>query len=224
MAGRDIEKKQLEVAKLKKETATKSTNEPIAILAARLLNPNTDGAFLADFSKNLSKRFPGTVMTKDFNEFYEKATKAGQEPKVPQVGDMAPEVALTTPDGSTVTLSSYKGHYVLLDFWASWCGPCRGENPNVVAAYNKYKDRNFTILGVSLDNNKDAWQKAITTDGLAWSQVSELKGWSSSVAATYGIRSIPQNFLIDPTGKIVAHNLRGSELETTLESTLKAGN
>ena len=192
-----------------------------AILAARLLNPATDGEYITSFYKKLGQRFPGTGITKDFNEFYEKATKKSTPP---QVGDMAPDVALPTPEGKKVALSSLKGHYVLLDFWASWCGPCRGENPNVVAAYNKYKDRNFTIYGVSLDSNKDPWEKAINSDGLTWTQVSELKGWSSSVAGLYGIQSIPQNFLIDPTGKIIAHNLRGPALEETLESTLKSNN
>ena len=124
-------------------------------------------------------------------------------------------------DGKTVTLSSYKGKYVLVDFWASWCGPCRGENPNVLAAYNKFKSKNFTILGVSLDENKDAWKKAVDKDGLPWTHVSDLKGWKSDAAAIYSVHSIPANFLIDPTGKIIAKSLRGAELDSKLAELLK---
>ena len=130
---------------------------------------------------------------------------------------------MTLPDvnGKTVSLSSFRGKYVLLDFWASWCGPCRAENPNVVAAYQKFKGKNFTIVGVSLDNNKDAWENAIKSDGLAWTQVSDLKGWQSQAAALYNVQSIPSNFLIDTAGKVIAKNLRGKDLEEALSSVLK---
>jgi thiol-disulfide isomerase/thioredoxin len=120
-----------------------------------------------------------------------------------------------------LALSSFKGKYVLLDFWASWCGPCRRENPNVVEAYKKYKGKNFTILGVSLDENKEAWIKAVKDDGLAWNHVCDLKGWKNVVAAEYGIRAVPSNFLLDPSGKILAHNLRGEVLQDTLAKILK---
>jgi peroxiredoxin len=123
--------------------------------------------------------------------------------------------------GQPVKLSSFRGKYVLVDFWASWCGPCRQENPNVVKAYNKFKDKNFTILGVSLDDNRDRWLRAINQDGLAWTQVSDLRGWGNEVAVQYGIQSIPANFLVDPEGKIVARNLRGEELEEKLQQLLK---
>ncbi|UYQ93847.1 AhpC/TSA family protein [Chitinophaga horti] len=122
--------------------------------------------------------------------------------------------------GKPVKLSSFRGKYVLVDFWASWCGPCRQENPNVVAAYNKYKDKNFTILGVSLDDDRADWLKAIEADKLQWTQVSDLGGWNNKVAKQYGIRSIPANFLVDPQGKIVARNLRGEQLEATLAELL----
>jgi peroxiredoxin len=123
--------------------------------------------------------------------------------------------------GQQVKLSSFRGKYVLVDFWASWCGPCRQENPNVVKAYNKYKDKNFTILGVSLDDNRERWLNAIQHDGLVWTQVSDLQGWQNEVAQQYGVQSIPTNFLVDPEGKIIARNLRGPELEQKLQELLK---
>ncbi len=136
------------------------------------------------------------------------------------VGKVAPDFAMADSLGNMVNLSSFKGKTVLVDFWASWCGPCRQENPNVVKLYNQYKDKNFTILGVSLDTDRAKWLKAIEDDKLTWNHVSDLQGWKNSAAGLYGVNSIPHTVLIDANGVIIGRNLRGDELAAKLAEVL----
>jgi peroxiredoxin len=136
-------------------------------------------------------------------------------------GKKVPELALPDTEGKTITLSSFRGKYLLVDFWASWCSPCRQENPNVVRAYQEFKNKNFTILGVSLDKEKDPWIEAIRQDKLEWTQVSDLKYWNSKAVELFKFEGIPFNLLIDPEGKVIAQELRGTDLENKLKEVLK---
>ncbi|MFT2007597.1 redoxin domain-containing protein [Pontibacter sp. 13R65] len=177
------------------------------------VNPIEEFAFADSMVTLYSEQLPESKYTAMLNKQLEGLRSTA-------VGAMAPDFALTTPDGGSIALSSLRGKYVLIDFWASWCGPCRQENPNVVRMYNQYKDKGFEIFGVSLDQSRDKWLAAIEKDKLTWPQVSDLKGWESSAAQLYKVTAIPQTVLIDKEGKIIAKGLRGPDLEAKLASLL----
>jgi peroxiredoxin len=218
---KELEAKTVVLNTFIKNYADTTKSLPVALFAAsKFLSEAGEIDYLQKFAANLPQRFQKTNLSMEFQEKVKNA--AANEPKLtaPIIGSIAPDFTLTSLDNKSISLKDFRGKYVLVDFWASWCVPCRGENPNVVAAYKEFKDKNFTVLGVSLDSDKDKWQQAVTKDNLIWQHVSELKGWESMVAMVYGVRSIPSNFLIDPTGKIVAMNLRGDDLQRTLSDKL----
>lgn len=173
------------------------------------LNLEEMKAIRAKFDPSLD----GTMYVNQIDDFIRRMENV-------QVGAVAPDFTLPDVDGNPVSLSSLRGKYVLIDFWASWCPDCRKENPNIVAAWNKFKDKNFTILGVSLDRQRDPWLAAIEKDGLTWTHVSDLKDWKSDAAVLYAIRWIPMSFLIDPDGVILAVGLEGDALLQKLEEVL----
>ena len=193
---------------------SKNTNMYSSIMAIQALDPDKYSDLYKSLDAGLSKKFPNDKNVIMFHEVVERMLSTN-------VGQFAPEISLPTPNGKEIALSSLKGKLVLIDFWASWCGPCRKEMPNVVKIYSKFKNKGFEIYGVSLDQDKEKWMEAITKDGINWPQVSDLKYWDNVAAKIYNVQGIPYTVLIDKDGKIIAKNLRGQELEKKIAEVLK---
>lgn len=207
------DQKQAHVDSILSKIAVNSPLYKPTVLAIAFGTMNKENKIFTKFGNKYLSKYKGEQPVLD-NFFMQEIAKL----KGPAgVGDLAPNLVGKTPEGKDLSLADFRGKYVLIDFWASWCGPCRKENPNVVRMYNKYKDLGFDILGVSLDQNKDRWIKAIAADKLAWPHISDLKGWSSSHAKLYGVRGIPFTVLVDKEGKILGQRLRGASLEAKLK-------
>lgn len=205
----------------------KAAGESAKAIVRKFIEEHRDSYIaLRDFANyELGYNFDPMVAEAEYNKFSEPVRNTPLANKIwekialakkTSVGQQAIDFSQLTMDGKDFTLSSLRGKYVLVDFWASWCVPCRMENPFVVKAYNQFKDENLEIVGVSLDEKRKNWEYAIEKDGLPWIHVSDLKGWKNEVAKAYGISAVPQNFLLDPNGVIIDKNLRGEEVAARL--------
>jgi len=190
-----------------------------------VLDPARDYSWYKMVDSSLTIMYPGSESVKELHrqvvELTEQRQAAEMTRKRFEIGSEVPDIALPTPDGDTITLSSLRGKYVLLDFWAAWCGPCRSENPYLVTVYQKYKSMGFEIFQVSLDRSRASWIKAIEDDHLTWPNVSDLQFWNSVVVPVFNIQGIPMNFLLDPGGRIIAQDLRGDMLAEKLKDIFK---
>ena len=192
-----------------KEMIESMGNSFASLAAVGLLNPQNDFPFIDALITKLNENYPGTTSILQMKQQLD-------EMRALAVGQVAPDIVLPDPSGKTTKLSDLKGKYVLIDFWAAWCKPCRQENPNVVRLYNQYNSKGFEVFGVSLDRSREDWVKAIADDRLTWTQVSDLQYFNSAAAVLYQIQAIPATYLVDPDGKIIAKDLRGPSLEAKL--------
>lgn len=196
-----------------KNYADTTTSPSCALFAVNLINPKFEQEFIARFYTNAPARFPTSQAIRTFSDRFNKQFETQKNTATkPEIGSLAPSFSARTPENRLWVLDSFRGKYVFIDFWASWCAPCRNENPRVVEAFKRFGQQNIEFIGVSLDKEKALWQKAILNDSLRWSQVSELKGWGCTIARRYGVSSIPANYLVDPQGKIIGMNLYGDSL------------